>query len=131
MSFWSWYCAWRAYWASDAKRRDTPSPSQKDSPFLLVVHGDDGLWYVHERRFDTSGVPFQERQDACDYASQRARTYTDSMVLIREHPGPLVVSRSYGTRDDGKSVQSRAATLIKRPEEGSLPGHSGTQEGNR
>jgi hypothetical protein len=57
---------------------------QSDSPFLLVEHGKDGLWHVHERRFDTSGVLFDERQDACDYASERARTKKDSIVLLRE-----------------------------------------------
>jgi hypothetical protein len=64
--------------------------NQMDSPFLLVEHGTDGLWHVHERRFDTSGVLFNERQDACDYASERARTKKDSMVLIREHQIPVV-----------------------------------------
>ena len=62
---------------------------QKDSPFLLVEHGQDGLWHVHESRFDTSGVSFSERQDACDYASERARTKKDAMVLIREHQNPV------------------------------------------
>lgn len=57
---------------------------QKESPFLLVEHGKDGLWHVHERTFDTSGVLFNQRQDACDYASERARTKKDSMVLLRE-----------------------------------------------
>ena len=63
---------------------------QKDSPFLLVEHGKDGLWHVHERRFDTSGVLFNERQEACDYASERARTKKDAMVLLREHQNPVV-----------------------------------------
>ena len=63
---------------------------KKDSPFLLVEHGKDGLWHVHESRFDTSGVLFNERQDACDYASERARTKKDSMVLLREHQNPVV-----------------------------------------
>jgi hypothetical protein len=63
---------------------------QSDSPFLLVEHGKDGLWHVHESRFDTSGVLFHERQDACDYASERARTKKDSMVLLREHQTPAV-----------------------------------------
>jgi hypothetical protein len=58
--------------------------NRKDSPFLLVEHGQDGLWHVHERTFDTSGVLFNERQDACDYASERSRTKRDSMVLLRE-----------------------------------------------
>jgi hypothetical protein len=63
---------------------------QTDSPFLLVEHGEDGLWHVHERRFDTSGVLFHERQDACDYASERARTKKDSMVLLRGHQTPVI-----------------------------------------
>ena len=58
--------------------------NEKDSPFLLVEHGRDGLWHVHERTFDTSGVLFNERQEACDYAAERARTKKDSMVLLRE-----------------------------------------------
>jgi len=62
---------------------------QKDSPFLLVEHGQDGLWHVHESRFDTSGVLFSERQHACDYASERARTKKDAMVLMREHQNPV------------------------------------------
>jgi hypothetical protein len=62
---------------------------QSDSPFLLVEHGKDGLWHVHESRFDTSGVLFQERQDACDYASERAKTKKDSMVLLREQQTPI------------------------------------------
>ena len=57
---------------------------QKESPFLLVEHGKDGLWHVHESTFDTSGILFNVRQDACDYASERARTKKDSMVLLRE-----------------------------------------------
>jgi hypothetical protein len=63
---------------------------QKDCRFLLVEHGQDGLWHVHERRFDTLGILFTDRQDACDYASERARTKKDSMVLIREHQNPVV-----------------------------------------
>ena len=57
---------------------------QKESPFLLVEHGKDGLWHVHESTFDTSGILFNVRQEACDYASERARTKKDSMVLLRE-----------------------------------------------
>ena len=47
---------------------------QKDSPFLIVEHGLDGLWRVHGCTSDTSGVLFSERQEACDYAAERART---------------------------------------------------------
>jgi hypothetical protein len=57
---------------------------QNDCPFLLVEHGKDGMWRVHDRTFDTSGVLFNDRQEACDYASERARTKKDSMVLLRE-----------------------------------------------
>jgi len=79
---------------------------QSDSPFLLVERGKDGLWHVHESRFDTSGVLFQDRQGACDYASERARTKKDSMVLLREQQTPIfktcvpvklgIVSRLFG-----------------------------------
>ena len=58
--------------------------NQKDSPFLLVEHGKDGLWHVHESPFDTTGVTFKARQEACDYASQLARKKKDAMVLLRE-----------------------------------------------
>ena len=58
--------------------------NQKDSPFLLVEHGQDGMWHVHERTFDTAGVLFNQRQEACDYATERSRTKKDSMVLLRE-----------------------------------------------
>jgi hypothetical protein len=71
-------------------RRNDMALDQKDSPFLLVEHGNDGLWHVHESRFDTSGILFDERQDACDYASERARTKKDSMVLLREQQTPAV-----------------------------------------
>jgi hypothetical protein len=60
------------------------APNQKDSPFLLVEHGKDGLWHVHESPYDTAGVTFKARQEACDYASERARNKKDSMVLLRE-----------------------------------------------
>jgi len=63
---------------------------QKDSPFLLVEHGKDGLWHVHERTFDTSGVLFNGRQEACNYAAERARIKKDSMVLLREQQTPVV-----------------------------------------
>lgn len=63
---------------------------EKDCPFLVVEHGQDGLWHVHERRFDTPGVLFNERQEACDYACERARTKKDSLVLLRVHRDRLV-----------------------------------------
>ena len=75
-------------------RADNPrgdkAAGQKDSPFLLVEHGNDGLWHVHERTFDTSGILFNERQAACDYAAERARARKDAMILKREHPNAVV-----------------------------------------
>jgi hypothetical protein len=68
--------------------------NEKDSPFLLVEHGRDGLWHVHERTFDTSGVLFNERQAACDYAAERARSKKDSMVLLREQQDRRKLLRS-------------------------------------
>ena len=67
---------------------------QKDSPFLIVEHGLDGLWRVHGWTIDTSGVLFNERQEACDYAAERARTKKDSMVLLREQQDRRKRSRS-------------------------------------
>jgi len=58
--------------------------NDKDSPFLLVEHGKDGLWHVHASPYDTTGVTFKARQEACDYASQLARNRKDAMVLMRE-----------------------------------------------
>ena len=66
------------------------SSDEQDSPFLVVEHGQDGLWHVHERRFDTPGVLFNGRQEACDYACERARTKKDALVLLREHRNPVV-----------------------------------------
>jgi len=67
---------------------------QKDSPFLIVEHGLDGLWRVHGWTFDTSGVLFSERQEACDYAAERARTKKDAMVLLREQQDRRKLARS-------------------------------------
>lgn len=68
----------------------------KDSPFLLVEHGKDGLWHVHESPYDTTGVTFKARQEACDYASQLARNKKkkDAMVLLREQQDRRRFSRS-------------------------------------
>ena len=57
---------------------------EKDSPFLIVEHGLDGMWRVHGSRLDTAGMLFDERQKACDYAAERARTRIDAVVLLRE-----------------------------------------------
>ena len=46
---------------------------QKESPFLLVEHGKDGLWYVLESPFNTAGISFNERQ-RCLRLRKRART---------------------------------------------------------
>lgn len=67
--------------------------NQKDSPFVLVEHGNDGFWHVHEWRFDTPGVLFHERQEACDYAAERARGRKNSMVLLRSHQNPVESTR--------------------------------------
>ena len=66
----------------------------KDSPFLIVEHGLDGLWRVHGWTFDTSGILFKERQEACDYASERARTKKDSMILLRKQQDRRKQARS-------------------------------------
>ena len=80
---------------------------QKDSPFLLVEHGRDGLCHVHERTFDTSGVLFNDRQEACDYASERARTKKDSMVLLREQEERRKVLRTGEAQADVNIVPSQ------------------------
>jgi hypothetical protein len=77
-----------------------------ESPFLLVEHGKDGLWHVHERTFDTSGIIFQERQAACDYASERARRRADALVLLREYQEPPAESVA------PKKSMSRASKML-------------------
>ncbi len=57
---------------------------EKESPFMVVEHGLDGMWRVHGYRLDAAGKPFDERQKACDFATERARSKIDSMVLLRE-----------------------------------------------
>ena len=55
---------------------------KKDSPFVLVACAADGRWRVFQRDFDEPLAAFDELQEACDYASELARTRMDSMVLI-------------------------------------------------
>jgi hypothetical protein len=87
------------------KKDNDLGSKQKESPFLLVEHGKDGLWYVLESPFDTSGIPFNERQDACDYASERARTKKDSIVLLRKQAERRKFLReSQPSQDSSKGV---------------------------
>jgi hypothetical protein len=55
---------------------------KKDSPFVLVACAADGRWRVFQQDFDKPLATFDEMQEACDYASELAKTRTDSMVLI-------------------------------------------------
>jgi hypothetical protein len=68
---------------SDATRSDTRL-HQEVSPFVLVAHGTGGRWDVYAKAFDNPLASFDERQAACDYASDLAKTRKDSMVLIRD-----------------------------------------------
>lgn len=56
---------------------------QPDSPLVLVAHGAGGKWDVHARAFDNRLAAFNERQAACEYASDLAKARKDSIVLIR------------------------------------------------
>lgn len=60
---------------------------QADSPFVLVAHRASGRWDVYARAFDNPLASFNERQAACDYASDLAKTRRDSLVLIRDRQG--------------------------------------------
>ncbi len=53
-----------------------------DCPFVLVARDDGGRWGVFHRDFETPLASFDEMQEACDYANERAKTQADSMVLI-------------------------------------------------
>ena len=57
---------------------------QRDSPFVLVACAADGRWRVFQRDFDKPLAAFDEMQEACDYASELARSRVDSMVLIQK-----------------------------------------------
>ncbi len=57
---------------------------QEASPFVLVAHGTSGRWDVYAKDFHNSLASFDERQAACDFASDLAKTRKDAMVLIRE-----------------------------------------------
>ncbi len=68
-----------------------PAPSssvrQDDSPFVLVVSRGGGQWDVFAGDFEHPLASFGERQAACDFAGDLAKTRKDSIVLIREFPG--------------------------------------------
>ncbi len=55
---------------------------KKDSPFVLVACAADGRWRVFQQDFEKPLAAFDELQEACDYASELAKTRMDSMVLI-------------------------------------------------
>ncbi len=69
---------------------------QRDSPFVLVACALDGRWGVFQQDFDKPQASFDDLQNACDYASELAKTRIDSMVLIRKrrdsaaHPDSFV-----------------------------------------
>lgn len=54
-------------------------------PFVLVAHDVEGLWDVYATRFDIPVATFTRRQQACNYASELARTRRDCLVLLREN----------------------------------------------
>jgi hypothetical protein len=61
---------------------------KKDSPFVLVACAADGRWRVFQQDFDKPLAEFDELQEACDYASELAKTRMDSMVLIGKRRDP-------------------------------------------
>ena len=72
---------------SDAAGNDAVFHRQ-DSPFVLVAQNAREKWDVYENDFENPLASFNERQDACDYANDLAKTRKDSMVLIRGNEGP-------------------------------------------
>ena len=63
---------------------------QRDSPFVLVACAADGRWRVFQQDFDKPLAAFEEMQEACDYASELAKSRMDSMVLIQKRRDPAV-----------------------------------------
>jgi hypothetical protein len=53
-------------------------------PFVLVAHDFDGRWDVYAKKFDTPLASFEQRQQACSFASSLASTRRDCLVLLRE-----------------------------------------------
>jgi hypothetical protein len=53
-------------------------------PFVLVAHDFNGRWDVYAKKFDTPLASFEQRQQACNFASSLARARRDCLVLLRE-----------------------------------------------
>jgi len=53
-------------------------------PFVLVAHDFAGRWDVYAKKFDTPLASFEQRQQACNFASSLARSRRDCLVLLRE-----------------------------------------------
>jgi hypothetical protein len=54
-------------------------------PFVLVANDVEGRWDVYATRFDRALASFDERQQACRYASSLAATLKNGLVLLREN----------------------------------------------
>jgi hypothetical protein len=61
---------------------------QDGPPFVLVAHDTEGRWDVYAKKFDTPLASFEQRQLACNFASEMAKTRRDCLVLLRE-PKPV------------------------------------------
>jgi hypothetical protein len=64
---------------------------QEGPPFVLVAHDIEGRWDVYAKKFDTPLASFEQRQLACNFASEMAKTRRDCLVLLRE-PKPAGVA---------------------------------------
>ena len=80
---------------------------QPDSPFVLVARRASGRWDVYAKAFDQPLASFSERQAACDYASDLAKTRQDAMVLIRDRHG------SAAAFDPAAAIQSMSSFFIR------------------
>ncbi|MEO5701708.1 MAG: hypothetical protein ABIS17_01695 [Casimicrobiaceae bacterium] len=54
-----------------------------DSPFVLVAYGAGVRWDVLAKAFDNPLASFDERQAACEYASDLAKARKDSIGPMR------------------------------------------------
>jgi hypothetical protein len=63
----------------------TEMTAQTDGPpFILVAHDTEGRWDVYAKKFDTPMASFEQRQLACNFASDLAKARRDCLVLLRE-----------------------------------------------
>lgn len=63
--------------------RDDAGFHRPDSPFVLSPYGAGVRWAMFAKAFYSPLASFDERQAACEYASDLAKATKDSIVLMR------------------------------------------------